>query len=94
MRLIDADGIDYKYAEIRAGNGFEPQEYISDKDAFYFLNLAIDAMPTVKAIPVVRCKDCRWWDIGREFICANEKGLLEPDFDCFCSYGERKDGAE
>lgn len=58
MRLIDADKIDDKYREIKIGAGFADDEEISPKDALYFLNLAIDAMPTVDVLDIV-CKKCR-----------------------------------
>ena len=45
-------------------------------------------MPTVDAVPVVRCKDCTEWDeLSGE--CSHWYGFRENDF---CSYGERKDG--
>lgn len=54
----------------------------------------IDDSTTVDAVPVVRCRDCKWWheddDVGH---CDNPDGLdnyAKPDD--FCSYGERKDG--
>ena len=39
-------------------------------------------------IPVVRCKDCKWWKYE---ICKNAFGLAFNGEDDFCSYGERKD---
>lgn len=56
----------------------------------------INAAPTIDAVPVVRCKDCIFWDdyIGRGRCDGRENGLMreytKPDD--FCSYGERKDG--
>ena len=56
--------------------------------------------PSVDAVPVVRCRDCKYW--GQDVIscsgddvsfCVNPDGLgnyAHPDD--FCSYGERKDG--
>ena len=51
---------------------------------------------TIDAVPVVRCRDCKWWheddDVGH---CDNPDGLdnyAKPDD--FCSYGERKEGAD
>lgn len=49
-------------------------------------------IPPVDAVPVVRCKDCRWR--GREecamfYRCeCGEQHAWETDND-FCSYGER-----
>lgn len=53
---------------------------------------AIKDAPTVDAIPVVRCGECRYWDDdGR---CNPPKNGLIREYtepDDFCSYGERRD---
>lgn len=41
-------------------------------------------MPTEDVTPVVRCKDCKYWDYGDCYRIE----LSRPDD--FCSYGERK----
>ena len=56
---------------------------------------ALEKAPTVDAVPVVRCKDCKWskrdnlldkhW--CKHFLCESE--VRENDY---CSYGERRDG--
>ena len=58
--------------------------------------MMIKTAPTVDAVPVVRCLECKWWqeddDVGH---CDNPDGLdnyAKPDD--FCSYGERKEGAD
>lgn len=53
-----------------------------------------DEIPTVNAVPVVRCRECRHWRPDEdEGHCDNPDGLdnyaLPTDF---CSYGERKGG--
>lgn len=53
----------------------------------------------VDAVPVVRCKDCKHYDMG---VCLKiySDGNVHPEAwqsrkpDDFCSYGERKDGAD
>lgn len=49
--------------------------------------LRIEAIPTVDAVEVVRCKDCTEWD-ENECECSHWYGFRENDF---CSYGERKE---
>lgn len=54
--------------------------------------IAIENAPAVDAVPVVRCKDCKWFgrDIGYgKHDCKKYEMpyCLENDF---CSYGERK----
>jgi hypothetical protein len=62
---------------------------------------AIEDAPTADVVEVVRCKDCVWWypreygsAIGR---CENPYNGLANEYiedDDFCSFGERKEGAE
>lgn len=55
----------------------------------------IEQAPTVDAVPVVRCRECRF-DIPRDdgsFGCyRNFMDYHNPED--FCSYGERKEGAD
>lgn len=56
--------------------------------------------PIIDAVPVVRCRDCKWFDLY-EMECINnavstdhEGGAsysLNFDLDDFCSFGERKE---
>ncbi len=56
----------------------------------------VEAAPAVDAVEVVRCKDCRWyqirkWDDGKpEYDCRKTQGLLDVRPEDFCSYGERR----
>lgn len=59
---------------------------------------AIERMPTVDAVPVVRCKDCKHWHHIGDCTgdCTNARfhlnGHADPSmkFDDFCSCGERR----
>lgn len=44
----------------------------------------IAKLPAAEVVPVVRCKDCKFWDFGDCYRLE----LSRPDD--FCSYGERK----
>jgi len=46
----------------------------------------IKALPTVDAVPVVRCRECRWCNRGE---CEHKFGLLVSNDENYCSYGER-----
>lgn len=54
-----------------------------------------NAMPTIDAVPVVRCKDCARRnpsaDLTNTVLCTWLHNLSMPK-DGFCSYGERRDG--
>lgn len=93
MRLIDADKL-------------ERQEYWGNERCFDYVDAEdIDNAPTVDAVPVVRCEDCKHYRNYPNGLCylhtepkSNARGYsgeavcVEPDD--FCSYGERKDGAD
>lgn len=56
-------------------------------------------MPAADAVEVVRCKDCKHYDMG---VCLKiySAGNAHPEAwqprrpEDFCSYGERKEGAD
>ena len=90
MRLIDADRV----SEAIYDN--VPAPYEDASWAKENCLAEIEAAQTVDAVEVVRCLECKWWqeddDIGH---CDNPDGLdnyAKPED--FCSYGERKEGAD
>lgn len=62
----------------------------------------IDDAPTVDAVVVTRCKDCKWFadnNDGEWYGCQMFQVVRitpedAPKPDDFCSYGERKDGGD
>mgnify|MGYP000124162702 CR=1 FL=1 len=52
-----------------------------------------ELLPTVDAVPVVRCKDCKKLGTGE---CPMEQDYpwISTDSDDFCSYGERRENDE
>ena len=92
MRLIDADLLSEAIHEN------VPAPYDDASWAKENCLAEIDAAPTVDAVPVVRCRECKHrgtddciFHIKGE--PADEELLLKLDND-FCSYGERKGGAD
>ena len=86
MRLIDLDS-EY-IQETLYRRGFKTRQDIEE-----WLNSA----PTIDAVPVVRCKDCKHYEIHKPKVLENceRKGYIIPmKPDDFCSYGERKEGAD
>ena len=84
MRLIDADMADvvisyYKSNELTQVSAI--REYTKRQKAF------LDKFPTIDAVPVVRCKDCkhRFKDSWCEYV--------DDDDNFYCARGERKEGA-
>lgn len=86
-RLIDAD----RALEIVRDQG------VAHPNAYYLTNYATLILleaPTVDAVEVVRCRECKhlmfsdcYGECGKGHM-----GIVSPDD--FCSYGERKGGAE
>ena len=92
MRLIDAD----RALEIVRDQG------IAHPNAYYLTNYAtliLREAPTIDAVTVVRCKDCKHaWihPCGYVYCHRDGRNAYEMTFnlDSFCSYGERKEGAD
>lgn len=86
MRLIDAD-------EAIINFGFEWDDISPTRDEFVAF---LKKQPTIDAVPVVRCKDCKHaWihPCGYVYCHRDGRNAYEMTFnlDSFCSYGERKD---
>ena len=84
MKLVDAD----KARECFGGDGVTGA----------VMKRMFDSLPTIDAVPVVRCRECKYWRRYTrqwENHCAGEcerhrmeGGTYENDF---CSYGQRKE---
>lgn len=88
MRLVDADAL-AKFIDY--GHLNNPNEKLySEND----IREMIDMMPTVDAVEVVRCKDCRHWIKDGKICCGqttvgeDESSVITGEND-FCSMGER-----
>ena len=86
MRLIDLDS-DY-IQETLYRRGFKTRQDIEE-----WLNFA----PTIDAVPVVRCRDCKQGgiddpDFPDQYYCRAGCGWNNGGF--YCAYGERKGGAD
>ena len=81
MRLIDAD---------------ELMKTLMHEGLGYQYNRVINA-PTVDAVPVTRCKDCKWFSKGDNGFDAWEcctftfGKYINVDENHFCSWAERKE---
>ena len=96
MRTIDADAL-YKFIQDQMEK--ETGAYTRGKNkAFNIVKSALHnecATPTIDAVPVVRCKDCRYQATDKIFgncWCNHDLGVKKVKPDDFCSYGKRKDG--
>ena len=88
-RLIDANA--FLKDILTAGIGKTIIEY-SESDIGYMIR----KRPTIDAVPVVRCRDCKHCD-PENHHCDHNMGTAAPlrrKPDDFCSYGELKEGAD
>ena len=105
MRLIDADAL------VSALNNGRLKEQTGRAVPFNagvaFALTMVEYAQTIDAVPVVRCKDCRYWDEHSQYGYDDENGTYgnycmiwtpDDDFyavetpeDGFCYNGERKD---
>ena len=88
MRMIDVD----RAMEIVRDQG------IAHPNAYHLTNYAMLILletPTVDAVEVVRCRECKHCD-PENYHCDHPMGTVAPlrrKPEDFCSYGERKEGA-
>lgn len=87
MRLIDVDKVGLTDFETVMCDG-------DFKEAFKLLCEKLDDTPTVDAVEVVRCKDCKysehWYRDKARCFLWNEDGI-EIFEDGYCNYGRRKE---
>lgn len=114
MRLIDATEV---IKNIVAERDKIPYELVSEKPFKHGNSMrggirkalrCIEQAPTVAAVPVVRCRECKHHrdknEQERKYLVEDILICTSPDAtdDCwnavwpdhFCSYGERKEGAD
>lgn len=84
MRLIDADAVKF---EVEYGYDNHGVLLVPYRD----IKKSMEATKTVDAVPVVRCKDCKY--TGGDFVCYRDVMVQHKPED-FCSYGERRGGGE
>lgn len=85
MRLIDADAL--MIATLNFCNGYKVKW--TDRKVISWINHA----PTIDAVPVVRCKDCKYWDTKGICDLHTEVNAVWMDANDFCSKGERRSDA-
>ena len=93
MRLIDAEELERLFNE---------QIEQGATDAFDAFDDALQDAPTVDAVVVTRCKDCKHlcvWNRKDVYAFCPKTSIAFLPFELdtrtfFCSYGERKDGKD
>ena len=96
MRLIDACALQ---KAIRT-DYFEhfTQYHDTDQDSLFDMVCDdIEESPTVDAVEVVRCRECKYSfydEIFGNFWCNSHSGCRKVKDEGFCDLGERKEGAD
>ena len=75
MRLIDVDAF---------------LEKMKRTSRYFDVKFDIEEMPTIDAVPVVRCRECKYHN---KPPCPMRLSFNWTEDNDFCSYGERKEGA-
>ena len=92
-RVIDADALIMEWNKLakrmaRDGDGRIPVD-------FGLVICELSKTPTVDAVPVVRCRDCKYHEdthvTGFEHCCLYGLTMRYNDF---CSYGKREGGSD
>ena len=89
MRVIDADAI--LKADENSDKALVLGSGKSLEIAYALLKKKVADAPTVDAVAVTRCKDCKHklrTVANGVVICREKHGMVRPSLDDFCSYGE------
>ena len=86
-RLIDANALHVYTGHIKYNTGEIAWKYVLADD--------VKNAPTIDAVEVVRCRECKYAfvndkDISKPLICCKTKMVGTTDPDWFCAAGERK----
>ena len=97
MKLIDADAFEsvLDFADSDVCEEF-PDGYCEFGFSREKIRELLRDIPTVDAVPVVRCRECNHCD-PENYHCDHPMSTAAPlrrKPDDFCSYGERKEGAD
>lgn len=76
-RLIDADAF-LEYCK--------PYPHV-----YQVMRSVLKQLPIVDAVPVIRCKDCKWNTAVEWVHCAMVGGMFGRTTDNYCSRAERKE---
>ena len=91
VRLIDANALKIQAVEVE----IVTQPYTHYCSGLVVFNYDIDEAPTIDAVPVVRCRNCRYWRRTEEHYGKCPFLIVEHQYtseDGFCNLGEKMDG--
>ena len=67
-------------------------EKLKKTSRYFTVKFDIEEVPTVDAVEVVRCAQCKHFkrNLENDTYCSSVNGLTDPQEDDFCSYGEKR----
>lgn len=92
MRLIDADALERFLKRLRRELPKESRDFFTRDEMILNFQQYVHMQPTIDAMPVVRCKECKYYENPRLKVFENccRKDLLTPmKPNDYCSYGEK-----
>ena len=91
MRIIDADAYATELWKQRENYQMLDDTHTADKimHGIYRAEQLLKDAPTVDAVPVVRCRDCKYYFDDTQ-CCGYVNGLMNVTKADYCSYGRRK----
>ena len=100
MRLCDLDEIKIQVKrQYEDCHGYSGNKKAIYREAILAVRSILHSAKTIDAVPVVRCRECKHYDTA-DFDgnilcgCTLHSAMLDITPDSFCSYGERKGGAD
>ena len=93
-RLIDADSLVRNIKKWEKYIGNYEKEIPYNEDIYVSIMMTIEDEPTVDAVPVIRCRDCKHWltvfdkDIAESGFCNKYSQLETTKADDYCSRAE------
>ncbi len=87
MRLIDADWV---LSHVKPYSTADEEWTVTGGTAIRLIHNAVDNAPSIDAMQVVRCVDCKYYRITTyDQYCNNSYGLKTVFHDTYCPYGKK-----
>ena len=100
MKLCDLDEIKIQVKrQYEDCHGYSGNKKAIYREAILAVRSILHSAKAIDAVPVVRCRECKHYgtaDFDGNILCGCtlHSAMVDITPDSFCSYGERKEGAE
>ena len=94
MRLCDLDEIKIQVKrQYEDCHGYSGNKKAIYREAILAVRSILHSAKTIDAVPVVRCRECKYHHDCETHFCDALGMDCPDDSEFFCSYGKRKEGA-